>query len=84
MVVVVTAGLYQYNVPTKIFQGLSFWGGPPNRMKSAPFKLGTWPGAVQSKPNMQILCVIWWHYLSNATCLMQPHLFSTALLVYYG
>ena len=22
-----------------------------------------------------------WHYLSNATCLMQPHLFSTALLV---
>ena len=22
-----------------------------------------------------------WHYLSNATCLMRPHLFSTALLV---
>ena len=22
-----------------------------------------------------------WHYLSNATCLRQPHLFSTALLV---
>ena len=26
-------------------------------------------------------CRIGWHYLSNATCLMQPHLFSTALLV---
>ena len=25
-----------------------------------------------------------WHYLSNATCLIRPHLFSTALLVQYG
>ena len=24
------------------------------------------------------------HYLSNATCLRRPHLFSTALLVQYG
>ena len=25
-----------------------------------------------------------WHCLSNATCLVRPHLFSTALLVKYG
>ena len=25
--------------------------------------------------------LIWWHYLSKATCLMWTHLFSTALLV---
>ena len=27
---------------------------------------------------------IGWHYLSNAACLMRPHLFSTALFVLYG
>ena len=26
----------------------------------------------------------WWHYLSNATCLMQPRLFSTAIFVESG
>ena len=26
----------------------------------------------------------WQHYLSNATCLIRPHLFSAALLVSYG
>ena len=25
-----------------------------------------------------------WHWLSNATCLMRPDLFSAALLVLYG
>ena len=27
---------------------------------------------------------VWWHYLSNATCLVRPRLFSTALFVSYG
>ena len=27
------------------------------------------------------LASVGWHYLSNADCLLRPHLFSTALLV---
>ena len=28
-----------------------------------------------------IIIILLWHYLSNATCLIRPHLFSAALLV---
>ena len=30
-----------------------------------------------------IIIIIVWHYLSEATCLMRPHLFSTALPVFH-
>ena len=29
----------------------------------------------------KVIAGIGWHYLSDATCLMRPHVFSTALLV---
>ena len=27
------------------------------------------------------LCVLWWHYLSNATCLTRPHVFYACFVV---
>ena len=33
------------------------------------------------RPSARALAFFGWHYLSNATCLIRPHLFSTALRV---
>ena len=34
--------------------------------------------------NVRFAGIFGWHYLSNATCRIRPHLFSTTLLVQYG
>ena len=45
----------------------------------------TWLVAVSRLPIsnhlVDVVAKLGWHYLSNATCLIRPHLFSKALLV---